>query len=358
MKHVVDKDGALELDLGEILGEGRDGICYSVINNSLSLPDMALKVMYGSERASQILRHVQRLLSDEAKRSFSQVQSLECLLLTPFISGDGKCCLLMPRAHGVTLTDQDSLRDILHCSLGQRLKIAYQIALGMESVHRSQMIHADIAGPNVIIDTKHLNAYIIDIDGGGLVRSLAPRIKGHHGDYMAPELEPGNSRPPNQCSDCWSLAVVLHEVITGLSPFYFCHILRERSEHVTNWPPSASMVASEFRSYTDCHEETLERISDVAELFRRTFGIGQTEPNARPAASDWVQCLVRHLKELPCKSKPCPKCGLMNSLESIYCENDECQATLHRCLGSCHVCGQRVPINTMFCPECGRRQPY
>ena len=91
MKPVVDKDGALELELGEILGEGRDGICRHVISNSLSLPDTALTILFGSERTFQLLRYVQRLLINEAKMSFSQVQSLECLLLTPFISGDEEC---------------------------------------------------------------------------------------------------------------------------------------------------------------------------------------------------------------------------------------------------------------------------
>ena len=254
----------------------------------------------------------------------------------------------MPGAHGVTLTDQDSFRDVQRCSLGQRLTIAYQIALGIESVHRSDMIHAGVAGPNVIIDTKDLNACIVDIDGGCLVRSLPPRLKGHHDHYTTPELKPDSSWPPNQFSDCWSLAVVLHEVLTGPSPFYLCHISRERSEPMTDWPPSPSMVTSEFRSYSDRREEKLERIGDVADFFRRTFGIRQTEPGARPAASNWVQCLVRHLKELPRKRRPCPKCSLMNDLESIYCENDECQATLHRCLSSCHICDQRAPIDAIL----------
>ena len=356
MKVVATEDGSLELELGENLGEGRDGICYRVINNSLGLPDMVLKVMFDSQRALQMFRHIECLLTYQAKRSFCQVQSLECLLVTPFISGEGRCCLLMPRAHGMTLTDQDSLSDVMSLSVQQRLQIACQIALGIESLHISRIIHADIAGPNIIIDTSHLSAFIIDVDGGGLVDSLAPRIKGHHGDWMAPELQPENSPPPNQFSDCWSLAVVLHEVITGLSPFYFCSKIHEMSKYIHGWPPATNEVSTELREYALWHHYVLDQLRDVSGLFKRVFGVGQNSPKVRPTALEWEQSLAKYLGEINRSAKRCPRCGKENPSELVYCRDENCATILNRSLNKCHRCGQFVPITTIFCPECGVRQ--
>jgi serine/threonine protein kinase len=356
MNLIAAKDGSLELELGKKLGEGRDGICYRVIDNNLGLTDMVVKVMFESQRALQIFRHVERLLTPKAKMGFCQVQSLECLLVTPFISREGKCCLLMPRAHGMTLTDEDSLSDVKRLSLEQRVQIACQIAMGIESLHSARIIHADIAGPNIIIDTSHLSAFIIDVDGGGLVDSLAPRIKGHHGDWMAPELRPKNSPPPSQFSDCWSLAVVLHEVITGLSPFYFCSKIQEMSKYIHGWPPAPNEVSAELRKYALPHHDVLDQLRDASGLFKRAFGAGQNSPKMRPTALEWEQFLGKLLDKLPDNKRRCPRCGTVNPPELIYCSSENCATILNRSLNKCNHCGQFVSIIATFCPECGARQ--
>jgi serine/threonine protein kinase len=349
-------DGFLECELSDCLGEGRDGICYRVANNNLGLHDMVLKIMKETRRAQEILHHIERLFTKATKRSFCTVQSLECLLVTPLISEDHKCCLLMPMASGTTLTDEESLNAIMSLSMRNRVYIAYQIALGVKSVHESGLIHADIAGPNIVIDTKDLRAFVIDIDGGGIVDSLAPRIKGHHGDWMAPELQPEDSPPPDQSSDCWSLAVVLHEVITGLSPFYFCPTIQDITEYNSQWPPQPSEVGAEHRQWAVWHRQVLEQIGEVQKLFTRTFNSGRMHPRVRPTALEWEQFLLKHLGKLPGSGKRCPKCSEENSPELIYCRNEGCETIIHRSLYRCSRCNHFVPINALFCPECGAKQ--
>jgi serine/threonine protein kinase len=357
MSVVAAREGSLELELGETLGEGRDGICYRVVDNNLGFPDMVVKVMFESQRALQTIRHVEQLLTNQVRRDFCQTRSLECLLLTPFISGEDRCCLLMPRAHGRTLTDQDSVRELMSLSLPERLQIACDIALGMERLHSAGIIHADIAGPNIVVDSCNLRAYIIDVDGGGLVNSLAPRIKGHHGDWMAPELQPSHSPPPSQSSDQWSLAAVLHEVITGLSPFYFCPTLQDRCKYTDRWPPTPASLPFQVRRFAEWHENTLGQVGEISALFTRTFSIGQVNPRARSTASEWARCLKLRLGELPRHTNPCPRCGTDNSAEQVYCRDEKCAAILHRCLCRCSACGQLIPIDASFCTQCGFKQP-
>ena len=355
MTVISTRDGSLKCELGKYLGEGRDGVCYRVINNNLGLDDMVLKIMFESQRASQIFQHIERLLT-KAKRSFCEISSLECLLVTPFISEQGKCCLLMPRAQGTTLTDLIENKDIIRLPLRKRVRIAHQIALGIKSLHSVRIIHADIAGPNIIIDTSRMRAFVIDIDGGGLVGSIAPRIKGHHGDWMAPELQSKNSPPPNQSSDCWSLAVVLHGIITGLSPFYFCSTMQEIPKYARDWPPSPTKVSRELQEWALWHRRILDQMGDIAVLFKRTFSTGQGNPKARPPASEWELVLREYLGKSPRATKRCLRCGTENAPESIYCHNENCAAILHRSLYKCHHCSRLVPINAMFCPECGSKQ--
>lgn len=357
MRRITSEDGSLEIELGEVLGRGRDGVCYRVAGNSLGFPDMALKLMTVDERGLRVLGHIEGIVSSKRKRSLCKVQSLECLLVTPFIADSGECCLLMPRAHGTLLSDEHSLRGIAECSLGHRLQIACQIAVGVERLHDVRIIHADIAGPNIVIDLANMNAFIIDVDGGGVAGSLAPRIRGHHDEWIAPELQGKKPKPAGLASDRWSLAMVLHEVITGMPPFYFCHILAERTRYADNWPPIAEDVPSEFGQQTRQHRETIERICDVAELFRRAFGRGQIKPRMRPTASEWVQCLAKHLWVSPHRGRECRSCGTISNPELIYCQNDECQAIIHRCLCICNECREMIPINSPFCPKCGRKQP-
>jgi serine/threonine protein kinase len=354
--NIAVKDNSLEIELGENLGEGRDGICYRVLDNSADLTDMVLKVMFESQRAYELLHHIERFLTLKVKRSFCEVPSLECLLITPFISGEDKCCLLMPRAHGKTLMDQETFQDIMSLSTVDRVQIAHQIAMGMKSLHSVGIIHADIAGPNIIINTSQLGAFIIDVDGGGRVNALVPRIKGHHGDWMAPELLPEDSPPPNQFTDCWSLAVVLHEVLTGLSPFYFCSKLHERSKFIDSWPPTPNEMSGDSRKYSLWHHHILSQLQGLLGLFKRAFGSGQNNPKARPTALEWEQSLLKQLVRLPDSKKPCPKCGENNSPELIYCQNKDCATILHRSLHRCSHCSHFVPINALFCPECGAKQ--
>jgi serine/threonine protein kinase len=98
------------------------------------------------------------------------------------------------------------------------LRIAAQIARGLEHIHGRRILYRDLQPRNVLFDewdTVHLvdfdTAVVLDDpDVNGLSRR--PVI-----DYMAPEMIAGS--PADERADLYSLGATMHEMITGHPPF-------------------------------------------------------------------------------------------------------------------------------------------
>lgn len=365
---IVAKDGSFECELGDLAGSGRQGEVYRVKASNTGLSDIVIKVMLPDKKrsSSQILHHVEQLLAPETKRAFYQTPSLECVLITPFISHDDKCCLLMPRGKGEVLETVEAWEKIKHLPLNQKLYLAFQIAQGIETIHQAERIHADIAGSNIIVDISQLRAFIIDIDAGSVVNSVPAEIVGH-ANYLAPELEKTQNKDDVTLeTDRWSLAVLLHHVIIGCLPFQFCINFKDCFTYEQNWPPDTDSVDKETirawkknrkwkgkRDWLLWQHQMLQQFGDLAVLFRRCFGPGQRNPKTRPTANEWLQRLSLELENKPSVNKLCPTCGHENQWELVYCDN--CAAVLHQALIRCVKCGGYKPVNALFCPKCGAR---
>ena len=55
----------------------------------------------------------------------------------------------------------------------------------------------------------------------------------------------------------------------------------------------------------------------------------------------------------PGPNVPCPKCRRTNSSEFIYCASQECLTVLLPGRQNCDACRSAIPVNAVFCPECG-----
>ena len=51
----------------------------------------------------------------------------------------------------------------------------------------------------------------------------------------------------------------------------------------------------------------------------------------------------------------CPKCNLANPVDLVYCDDEGCAAVLYPGSRSCAYCGESIPVNGEFCPECGSK---
>ena len=128
--------------------------------------------------------------------------------LRPFIS--------MEFIEGETLHDRIQKGPL---KLEEAVRIASQIASGLEAAHEKDIVHRDLKSQNVMLTAKG-EAKILDF---GLAQTSASTKLTRMGStlgtvaYMSPEQAQGAA--VDNRTDIWSLGVVLYEMIAGTSPF-------------------------------------------------------------------------------------------------------------------------------------------
>jgi TolB-like protein/predicted Ser/Thr protein kinase len=125
--------------------------------------------------------------------------------------------------------------------LDEALKIAMQVAEGLQEAHKKRVVHRDIKSANIMVD-KRGQAKIMDF---GLARMTGTTMLTQEGTamgtiaYMSPEQARGEE--VDFRTDIWSLGVVLYEMFTGKLPFKGDHeqavvysILKEKPNPITD----------------------------------------------------------------------------------------------------------------------------
>ena len=138
-------------------------------------------------------------------------------------AGDGLLYYVMPYIEG------ESLRVLLErqgrLPLADALRIAREVADGLESAHRHGVIHRDIKPENILLEEGH--AVVADFgiaralaeSGGADERLTATGIAVGTPAYMSPEqMMGGRAGPIDARSDVYALAAVLYEMLTGKPP--------------------------------------------------------------------------------------------------------------------------------------------
>jgi serine/threonine protein kinase len=102
---------------------------------------------------------------------------------------------------------------------GRSLHILRQVADALQAAHEADLVHRDIKPQNVLIAPRD-HAYLADF---GLLKASAEATLTTKDqfigtiDYVAPEQIQGE--PPTGRTDCYALAAVLYECLTGQVPF-------------------------------------------------------------------------------------------------------------------------------------------
>jgi serine/threonine-protein kinase len=123
----------------------------------------------------------------------------------------------------------------------QALRLAQQIAEGLEAVHAAGFVHRDVKPSNIMLRADG-TPVLTDFGLAGVTaeraadeRLTATNVFMGTADYLAPEVVQGKDVTPG--SDLYALGVVLYELLAGHVPFAGRAPLEVLRAHVQEEPP-------------------------------------------------------------------------------------------------------------------------
>jgi serine/threonine-protein kinase len=195
----------------EELGRGGMGVVYKAEDTKLKRT-VALKLLPPE------LTHIQ-----EVKERFMREAQAAAALEHPnictvyeFDEAEEKTFISMAYVEGQSLRKKIESGPL---ELDEALRIATQIAEGLQEAHKRGIVHRDIKSANIMIDQRD-QAKIMDF---GLARMTGGTLLTQEGTamgtiaYMSPEQAQGEE--VDHRTDIWSFGVVLYEMFGGQLPF-------------------------------------------------------------------------------------------------------------------------------------------
>ena len=196
------------------IGAGGMGIVFRAEDPLLRRP-VALKVMKrslsaGAEARRRFLREARAVAALDHDHIVAIYQAAE---------DRGILFLAMPLLQGETLSNR--LRREGKLPLAEALRVAREVAEGLDVAHRRGLVHRDIKPANLWLEGGRGRVKILDF---GLSRSLEADADRSQADqiagtphYMSPEQASGG--PVTPLCDLFSLGCVLYQMTTGRLPF-------------------------------------------------------------------------------------------------------------------------------------------
>lgn len=207
------------------LGTGGMGQVYLAQDSRLPRK-VALKVLpvevARDERRVQLFEH-------EAQAASRLNHPNVCMILEIGTGPDGRRFIAMEHVDGLTLRDLMEQRPL---APAEALDVAIQIAAALAAAHAAGIVHRDIKPENIMLRP---DGYIKVLDFG--IAKLSENLPRFGEPYAAStsrlSTEPGmlmgtvrymspeqlREAPVDPRTDVWSLGVVLHEMVTGTTPF-------------------------------------------------------------------------------------------------------------------------------------------
>jgi serine/threonine protein kinase/tetratricopeptide (TPR) repeat protein len=197
--------------LNDLLGAGGMGVVYGAVDERLNR-QVALKFLPPHLSANPDAKA--RFVA-EARAAAALDHPSVCTIYEIGETEDGQLFIAMPLYDGETL---QARLDRSRLTFAEALPIALQVARGLGHAHGCGIVHRDVKPSNIVVlrngAAKILDFGIAQIHDRSLAeqQALIGTIS-----YMSPEQ--ASARAVDCRSDVWSLAIVIHEMLTGVRPF-------------------------------------------------------------------------------------------------------------------------------------------
>ena len=194
--------------------------------------------------------------------------------------------------------------------LSKRIIVACNIAAAVHHLHRMGHVFVDLKPQNILISPEG-KVSMVDLDSVQL--EIGNKIYwgplGSPG-YMPREcyhMQYGTGPAIKQSWDCFSLAVIIYEILLGIHPF-----TGTLKPSAPNCPEIADLIKagmyvhganrSQFQVIPPPHEGLAKLPTQLATLFSNAFE--STKPDGRPTAAAWGQALYQSAKHAGVDLKP------------------------------------------------------
>lgn len=218
-----------------LIGQGGMGQVYRAHDMEIGR-DVAIKVLpagLAGERG-----YVQRF----RREAYTVARLSEPHIIPIYDTGeiDGRLYLAMPIIDGIDLQTSLAQRGPMTPELA--VKVIEQVAAALDKAHSHGLVHRDVKPSNVLMTPSDF-VYLIDF---GIARDESETRLTQTGSvlgtvaYMAPErFSAGHA---DSRADVYSLACVLHECLTGQTPYPGDSIEHVMAGHLTKDPPRPAAV--------------------------------------------------------------------------------------------------------------------